>query len=312
MNGMEENTLYPKISIVTPSYNQGRFIEKTILSVICQSYPNVEYIVVDAVSTDETRDVLHKYSDYIDVLIIEPDRGQTDALNKGFGHATGEILAYLNSDDCYASKDTLATVIQYFQNNPDFDVLYGQRNCIDEFGYFIYCPPYRPFSEENLYFSDYIPQECTFWRRNIFEKVGFYVDEDFHFAMDYELWLRFLRQGARFLSVEDFFGLFRSYQQQKSIEQWQSVGLPEIAKLHQRYLEKQIPEKEMIDYYYEHFFKAHPVTCTAGFQFAQNVWNDFIAHKFNCLKVAPLDQWSMQEFSKLSKVPTYTESRSKL
>ncbi|NJR64231.1 MAG: glycosyltransferase [Leptolyngbyaceae cyanobacterium CRU_2_3] len=162
----------PRVTIVTPSYNQGRFIERTILSVICQDYPDLEYILVDAVSTDHTQTVLERYEPQIDVLIVEPDRGQTDALNKGFNRSTGEIMAYLNSDDCYADKHVIATAVRYFHDNPDIDVVYGQRNCINANGRFTYCPPYRPFCQDNLLLSDYIGQECVFWRRSILNKRG--------------------------------------------------------------------------------------------------------------------------------------------
>jgi glycosyltransferase involved in cell wall biosynthesis len=291
-----ENSPYPKVSIVTPSYNQGKFVEKTILSVICQDYPNLEYIVVDAVSKDETKEILEKYADDIDVIIVEPDKGQTDALNKGFNLCTGDILAYLNSDDCYANDTVVSTAVNYFRENPFIDVVYGQRNCIDEKGKFIYCSPYRPFHKEGLYLSDYIPQECTFWRRGIFEKAGSYVDESFHFAMDYELWLRFLSHDAKFLSVEEFFGLFRSYQQQKSIDLWQTVGLPEIARLHQTYLGRYIPEQEMIDYYQEHFFGVNPSVDISAFKFAQHVWGGYTVHKRDILKTKPIDEWGIRSY----------------
>ncbi|HEY9641310.1 MAG TPA: glycosyltransferase family 2 protein [Coleofasciculaceae cyanobacterium] len=288
----------PKVSIVTPSYNQGKFIERTILSVICQDYPNLEYIVVDAVSTDQTSAVLEKYQPHIDVLIVEPDRGQTDALNKGFNRSTGEIMAYLNSDDCYADKDVIATAVRYFEQHPDIDVVYGQRNCINANGRFTYCSPYKPFCKDSLLLSDYIAQECVFWRREIFEKAGAYVDESFHFAMDYELWLRFLQHGAKFLAVEEFFGLFRSYQEQKSIELWERVGLPEIARLHELYLGRALPEKEMVDYYQEYFFGSHPVASPDAFRFAQGVWGGFTMYKKELLNKQPLDTWGLAEYDR--------------
>jgi glycosyltransferase involved in cell wall biosynthesis len=294
---MEESSVYPKVSIVTPSYNQGKFIERTILSVICQDYPNLEYIVVDAVSKDETKEVLDRYSEHIDVVIIESDTGQANALNKGFKLCTGEVLAYLNSDDCYAAADVISKVVAHFEQNPEMDVVYGQRNSMNEDGYFVYCQPYRPFSKENLYLSDYIPQECTFWRRSIFEKAGPYIDESFNFAMDYELWFRFLKHDAQFLSVEDFFGLFRTYQKQKSIDLWHTLGLPEIARLHRTYLDRYIPEKEMIDYYQEHSFQAHPETQPAAFSFAQHLWGCFTTFKRDLI-AAPLDRWAVQEYKR--------------
>jgi glycosyltransferase involved in cell wall biosynthesis len=141
----------PQVSIVTPSYNQGDFVERTILSVICQDYPNLQYVFVDAISVDKTPEILEKYRPHFAKLIIEPDKGQTEALNKGFRHCTGEILAYLNSDDCYADKDVIATIVQQFQAHPEIDVIYGQRNCINKMGRFGYCPPFRAFCEQSLY-----------------------------------------------------------------------------------------------------------------------------------------------------------------
>lgn len=295
MNEIITTKSYPKVSIVTPSYNQGKFIEKTIRSVLCQDYANLEYIIVDGLSSDETIEVIQKYDSYIDVALIEKDNGQADALNKGFSLCTGDILAYLNSDDCYINKEVISQVVHYFNNHPDVDVIYGQRKFIDENGQFVHLYPYKPFSKSNLYLSDYIPQECTFWRRSIFEKSGFFVDDTLHFAMDYELWLRFLKYDASFSSVSDFFGLFRYYESQKSISQWHTIGVPEIAKIHKIYTDKYISEKEMIDYYYEHFYGANPSTHTQAFNFCHSVWHNFVMHKRNILRQIPIDEWVFHE-----------------
>jgi glycosyltransferase involved in cell wall biosynthesis len=235
----------PRVSIVTPSFNQGRFIEKTMLSVLRQDYPNIEYIVVDALSTDGTRAVLEKYRNEIDVLLIERDDGQSDALNKGFSRATGDILAYLNSDDCYAHAGVLTSVVRHFQTHPAVDVLYGPRTYINESGRCVNRFPYRRFCAKDLWVSDFIPQECAFWRRRIYEQAGGYIHRDYDFAMDYELWLRFLSRGAHFLAVNERFALFRSYAAQKSLAQWGDKGLREVARLHQQYLGRVPDEREM-------------------------------------------------------------------
>ncbi len=300
---MEETNLYPKVSVVTPSYKQGRFIQKTILSVICQDYPNLEYIVVDAVSPDNTTEILERYKKHIDVIIVEPDRGQSDALNKGFKRSTGEVMAYLNSDDCYAGPTVISRAVAALQDHPSIDMVYGQRDSINGAGNFAYAQPYRPFSKENLYLSDYIPQECTFWRRTIFEKAGGCVDESFQFAMDYELWLRFLAHGADFLSVEDVFGLFRTYSQQKSIDQWHSLGLPEIARLYDTYLGRRIPEKEMINYFQEHSYGAHPVDSPEAFQCVHKLWDINMHFKKRSLEHIRLDEWSFAEYERKFGVP---------
>lgn len=288
---MTENDRLPKVSIVTPSYNQGKFIEKTLASVVAQSYLNIEYVVVDGLSTDETISILERYQELIDTTIIEADEGQTDALNKGFKYCSGDIIAYLNSDDCYANSDVIATVVNYFNQHPDVDVLYGQRHSIDEDGCFLHCDPYRFFSEQNFYLSDFIPQECTFWRRGIFEKAGAYVDTEFKFAMDYELFLRFLKNGAKFLAIQEVVGLFRAYPSQKSVHLWHSTGLPEIAKLHQLYLGRQLEETEMIHYNKEHFYKVNPGSFPEIFEFYENFWHVLIAHRINVLKHKPIDEW---------------------
>src|SRR5205085_1479691 len=122
----------PRVSIVTASYNQAPFIERTIRSVLCQDYGNLEYIVLDSCSQDGTGAILAKYAPAIDVLIVEKDRGQSDALHRGLQLASGGILAYLNADDCLASAQTISQVVQCFAENPAADVIYGRRNFIDE------------------------------------------------------------------------------------------------------------------------------------------------------------------------------------
>ncbi|MEP0752688.1 glycosyltransferase [Trichocoleus sp. Lan] len=294
MSEIIQNNSYPKVSIVTPSYNQGKFIEKTILSVLCQDYPNLEYIVVDGLSTDETLDIIRKYEHRINKIILEADKGQTDALNKGFRLCTGEILAYLNSDDCYAAKNVVSKAVDYFKEYQGFDVIYGQRNIIDEFGKLLNFHPYRPFSEPDFYLSDYIPQECTFWTKRIFEKAGAYINEEFDFAMDYELLLRFLKLGAKFLSVEDVFGLFRYYPAQKTSDRWHSHGLPEIAKLHKMYLGRYIEETEMLNYNYEYLFNINPSIYPEAFAFYQRFWWMVIEHKIEIFNNLALDTWMLQ------------------
>lgn len=289
---MNRDDASPKVSIVTPSFNQGEYIEKTILSVLCQDYKEIEYIVVDGLSDDKTLEILEKYKQYIDVILIEKDSGQSDALNKGFSLATGDILAYLNSDDCYASTDVISTAVKYFQNYPDVDVIYGRRDIVDECGFLVNFYPYQPFSKPILYLCDYIPQECSFWTRVIYEKAGSYISKEFDFAMDYELWLRFLEFDANFLAVDELFGLFRYYASQKSRAQWHTKGLPEIARLHQKYLNRYIPEAEMSDYFHEYVFGVNPNTDHRNYVFQHDLWITFVALKANLLATVPEDAWA--------------------
>jgi len=252
----------PLVTIVTPSFNQGQYLEKTILSVLRQDYPGIEYIVVDSMSTDETPGILARYAGYISRIIRDKDRGQSHALNKGFAMSSGQVMAWLNSDDCYASPRVVSDAVAYLKENPGVDLVYGRRKYIDATGFFELDYPYREFCQTTLMMTDYIPQECCFWRREIFDRAGAYIDENFDFAMDYELWLRFLASGACFASVNSFFGLFRYYQEQKSRSQWTNKGLPEVERLHERYLGRKLEEQVFfglfMDYYYGFERSRHP------------------------------------------------------
>jgi glycosyltransferase involved in cell wall biosynthesis len=243
-----ENT--PLVSIVTPSYNHAAFLERTILSVLQQDYANIEYVLVDAASKDGTKAILNRYKKKISHIICEKDNGQADAINKGFKKTSGPIMAYINSDDCYAAAGVVSRAVQLFQENPDVDVLYGRRLFIDEEGKFVLHYPYREFDAKALELSCFIPQECVFWRRSIYDRVGGFIDASFQFALDYDLWLRFVDAGAKFLTVNEFFGLFRWYSGQKSQLEWLSHGLPEITKLQEKRLGRRQPADEMIS---EHF-----------------------------------------------------------
>jgi glycosyltransferase involved in cell wall biosynthesis len=280
----------PTVSIVTPSLNQGKYIERTIRSVLCQDYPAVQYIVVDAVSSDQTTEILQRYRDLIDVLIIEKDGGQADALNKGFARATGEILAYLNADDCYAHPRVLSRVVSCFAGLDTPDVLYGRRTYINEAGQRVDWFPHRPFSRDTLYRCDFIPQECTFWGRAIHEKAGAFIDRDYDFAMDYELWLRFLNHGARFVAVDEPIALFRVSSAQKSLAQWRSRGLAEIARLQQQYLGRSFTEAELAAHLRRHLYGANPIRrCLRAFAHYGAVKLEALRRKLAA--TAPIDRW---------------------
>jgi glycosyltransferase involved in cell wall biosynthesis len=282
----------PTVSLVTPSFNQVRFIERTLRSVLCQDYPGVEYIVMDAVSTDGTGDVLRKYEDVIDVLVVAPDAGQSDALDRGFRMARGDILGYLNADDCLASASTISQVVTRFRENPWADVVYGQRYYVNEDGELQLVWPYRPFDRERVYRSDYIPQEATFWRREIYQRAGGYVHTGYDFAMDYELWLRFLRAGAHFLSVPDYWGLFRWYPSQKSQALWYERGVPECDRLHEEYLGRAVPEHEMRELFMEHMYGAHPVHHPESYQRFDRCWRWLLRLHHQTLEGVRLDAWA--------------------
>jgi glycosyltransferase involved in cell wall biosynthesis len=179
----------PLVSVITPSFNHARFIETTMRSVLMQDYPRIEYLVVDGGSSDGTVDIIQKYAGKLAWWVSEKDRGQTDAINKGFAHAKGEYLAWLNSDDTY-EPGAVSSAINYLQEHPEVGMVYGECNFIDEHGNVI-----GKFSSAQ---TDYrllrqgyvhIPQQTMFFRRELWEKVG-PLDPTFYFAMDYDLWTR--------------------------------------------------------------------------------------------------------------------------
>lgn len=178
----------PLVSVVTPSFNKGPFIEETILSITTQGYPGIEYIIIDGASTDETPAILKRYSDGIRT-VSEPDKGQTDAINKGLRMAQGDILAYLNADDLYLF-DTVERVVQYFGAHPEIDLVYGDIIHIDEKGGNEY--PIRTGSldiDAYLGCMYYLPQPTVFFRREVYDTLGDF-DASLHLAMDLDYWLR--------------------------------------------------------------------------------------------------------------------------
>ena len=282
----------PRVSIITPSYNQGKYIERTILSVLKQDYPNIQYLVFDAQSNDQTHRILNQYRKDIDVIVEEKDNGQSDAINKGFARADGEILAWLNSDDCYAAPNVVSQAVEQLVNKP-IDLVYGKRYYIDLNGYFYLSYPYREFDEQQLKRTCYIPQECCFWTREIYERAGSRINLDYQFAMDYELWLRFLANGARFESVDSVYGYFRWYENQKSADIWQSVGIPEIARLQTEYSAVVLPEVMQLKFM-EHYFNINSSTDPDFYKKAQKLWNEEIRLKQKQFQFAPLDHWVFQ------------------
>jgi glycosyltransferase involved in cell wall biosynthesis len=177
------------ISIVTPSYNQGRYIEETIQSVLSQDYPQIEYLILDGGSTDGTIDVIRKYEHKLAWWASEKDQGQTDAINRGFGRATGEILAWINSDDTY-EPGAIAASVMYLQDHPEVGMVYGDCNYINESGDVIGKFPAAPTNYRLLRRGfTHIPQQTMFFRAGLWKQVG-PLDPSFYFAMDYDLWTR--------------------------------------------------------------------------------------------------------------------------
>lgn len=197
-----------KISIITVSYNQGHFIERTIKSVLSQNYPNLEFIIMDGGSSDNTVKILKRYSKNI-IWRSEKDSGQSEAMNKGLRMATGQIVNFLNSDDTL-EPDTLKKVAEFFKKNPKKKWLYGKSKIIDENDSEIRKPItwyknvlLRNFSYNKLLSENFISQPTVFFKLSLINEVG-YINEDEHFVADYEYWLRI---GCRYtpgVSNNDF------------------------------------------------------------------------------------------------------------
>lgn len=177
----------PLVSIVTPSYQQGQFIRETIESVLSQDYPRIEYLIMDGGSTDDTLSILKSYGDRL-VWVSEPDRGQAQAINKGWRCAKGEILAWLNSDDIY-QPGAVRTAVDHLMRNPRIGMVYGEGFLIDESGRHIDRYPTDPFDPDRFFERCGICQPTVFVRRAVIEDVG-YVDETLNFCIDYDLWTR--------------------------------------------------------------------------------------------------------------------------
>ena len=200
-----------KISIITPSFNQGQYIEETILSVIGQNYRNLEYIIIDGGSKDSTVDIIKKYEDKITYWESLKDKGQSDAINKGLNKATGDIVAWLNSDDMY-TENALKRVASIFAKNPDIDIVYG-----NVWQYY----PDKTEKHINVKFHPRhfltgvnMHQPSVFWRRRVHEDVGF-IDESLYYTMDYDLWLR-LFYNYKSYKTESILSKFRCHQDAKT------------------------------------------------------------------------------------------------
>jgi glycosyltransferase involved in cell wall biosynthesis len=177
------------ISIVTPSYNQAQYIEETIQSVLSQDYSHIEYLIIDGGSTDNSINIIKKYEHKLACWVSERDSGQTDAINKGFAHAKGDILAWINSDDTY-EPGAVTAAVKYLQEHPEVGMVYGDCNYINEFGYRI-----GKFTSTQTNYRllrqgyTHIPQQTMFFRAELWNQVG-PLDPSFYFAMDYDLWTR--------------------------------------------------------------------------------------------------------------------------
>jgi len=221
----------PLVSVITPSYNQARFLPETIQSVLSQDYPDKEYIIVDGGSTDGSPDIIRQHAGQLAWWVSEPDQGQTDAINKGFSHASGEILAWLNSDDTYQSG-AISQAVEILQAHPEVGMVYGDANLVDEHGHSL---GRFPAKQTDLHMllrgSVHIPQQSSFFRASLWRQVA-PLDPGFHFAMDYDLWVR-LAKRAPLLYVPRVWANFRLHGEGKSIIM-DDRCYPEMIQVYQR------------------------------------------------------------------------------
>jgi glycosyltransferase involved in cell wall biosynthesis len=224
--------MQPLVSIVTPSFQSGRFIERTIESVLSQDYPQIEYIVMDGGSSDATVDILERYKDRLRYESA-PDKGAADAINRGFSQCRGSIFGWLNADDIYL-PGAIRTAAAHFAASPEVDVIYGEGVWIDEegaqIGRYPTVSPYQPgiFEQECG-----ICQPATFMRREAFQSVGMLM-ADLQFAFDYDLWVR-LSRVCRFQSIPDILAMSRMHQKNKSLGSRRQVFEENIDLLRRHY-----------------------------------------------------------------------------
>jgi len=212
----------PRVSIVTPSYNQVEYIEETIRSVLLQGYPDLEYIIMDGGSTDGSVDIIRKYEPWLAHWRSEPDRGQTHAINEGWEYATGEILAYINSDDYYL-PGAIAAAAKGFNANPQAGMLYGTAIVIDAQGKELRIWKGQKFNLETmLTVGSIVPQPATFFARHTLKNVG-YLDEQLHMIMDYELCIR-IGLHLPTVCLPATFAKFRDHSQSKTHAHYEEIA----------------------------------------------------------------------------------------
>ncbi len=203
----------PRISIVTPSYNQAQFLEQTICSVLDQNYPNLEYIIIDGGSTDGSVEIIRKYERHLMYWVSEPDRGQSHAINKGFARATGEIMAWINSDDYYLPGAFFAAAQTMRALGADF--VYGACLHLMEYGpYPLSFGTPRLRKCDDLTIEDYIYQPSAFWKRQVWEKCG-PLSENLHYAFDWEFFIK-VQRVFTLAPVDAMFSVYRIHEAHKT------------------------------------------------------------------------------------------------
>lgn len=221
----------PLVTIITPSFNQAPYLEETINSVLGQTYPRIEYIIMDGGSTDGSVEIIKRYQNKLAYWVSEKDRGQTDAINKGFARAKGEILAWINSDDTLL-PNAVEEAVRFLNDNPDIGLVYGDTHYIDEHSKVIGRFPAAQTDLARLRRGYvHIPQQASFFRKSIWDQIG-PLDPEFFFAMDYDLWVR-IAGKAEIRYLPRWWANFRLHRGAKSIDADDRCW-PEMLKVHYR------------------------------------------------------------------------------
>ena len=233
---------WPRITVVTPAYNQAQFLEETMRSVLMQGYPNSEYMVINDGATDNTEEVISRYERYLNFWTTQKNSGQPTAVNNGMARSTGEILGWLNSDDLLLPRALERTALA--RMNPEVKITCGFREVIDSDSRITWHWVHPRPNNEDLKRICYLAQETVFWNREVWEKAG-PLGAEWRFALDVDLWNKFMAAGYTFHLLPYFLGAFRVHPASKG-STMEAVRQAELRRIYQTYLGRDVSEQELV------------------------------------------------------------------